>query len=121
MKDEDVVVFTVGDLRRLAETCPEVKRALEKAKPEVFKETKAFPDELKEGMVFIGNHSSLPYFAIEGVEERWKLYRPYYGKEDWRTIQALQTINPGYRPMRSGTITITVKNGRADGVTVDEE
>jgi hypothetical protein len=120
MKDTDEIKFTVKEIREIAEAIPVFKRAIERIKPDVFEK----PD-IKQGDVLIkkdGISSSFISFVVIAKSPDKTLFAscPEDCLNFWND-KPVETLHDKFRPMRSGTITITVKDGNVDGAVVKED
>lgn len=114
MKPSDEVRFTVKECREMAAECSTFKNLLEKIRPEVLE------IEFKEGLIYLeGPFRSVPYVLIK--TERgffpFGLSNAFHGAVDQPFLE--RAIKKHL--MHSGTITITVKDGKVAGATVKED
>ena len=117
MKDTGDVRFTAGELRSMAQDCPDFRRMLEKVKPEVIN-----PLLVTGGIYFSGGGLTGPFepyiagvlkdgqVVVIGLSQPWN---SGLHNQDWFRYCT--------KPMRDGTITMTVKDGKVAGTTVKED
>jgi hypothetical protein len=97
---------------------PDVKKALEKNFGEVFAKKSI---EASKGMIIL--HGKIPYiisepcnFVMTNLTDGWS-----WDREKPQDNLSADLNYYDFRPMRSGTITMTVKDGKVAGATVQED
>lgn len=118
--EEEVVLRKSDLLKTHAEGCSDVKKALEKMYPGVFK-TSAMMDS----SIFIktgdGAYGGEPYAACRSDELNKFILVCLGSPGRWDIPQLPEFYKDGFRPMISGTITITVRDGKVCGAKVVED
>lgn len=121
MKDDEIVQFTAGELRAMADICPEAKNILKQVRPEVLGKDHS---EVKDiGQVFLngdGNPYISHYFGPAGPNRRFALQN--LSDNTWWSLEDDRFLEEKWlRPMRSGVIQIRVRGGRAVEAQVKED
>lgn len=124
MKDTETVQFTAGELRQMARDCDQFRQMLERAKPEVLQEGSKVGCNAQ---VFIGPAGPdrkvyiSHYLQVNGYEEVYFALQSLGGRA-WSRLNDNRTIPAGLNlhPMKTGYVTIYVKDGIAEHVSVRE-
>jgi hypothetical protein len=103
----------IKDLHNI--TCtPDLKKALEKHFPKEFEEP--FP-QFERGLIFLTKE----YEAYMSSQTNNEMFLINLDGKTWWSNYGSKNMMDSLRPMRSGTITITVKDGKVGRAVVKEE
>lgn len=116
MSDETVSLCKGNLLKAHAEGCSDVKETLERLYPGVF--NGEWPYEIERGMVFIWKKDNDVMIAARHKTEL--LLQSLRDPKEWVSERSTGITPNKCRLMISGTITITVKDGRVAGAEVQE-